>query len=99
MPQRNQFCCVCCEVMFSQEEAHLIFRTGFFRNIHPLGYCKACFKQEEKINTANAQSTDLLHADLDEEAALLQIPAHTRAPQYEKPTDSPLMPLSWAVSL
>jgi len=99
MQERNQFCCVCCEVMYSQEEAHMIFRTGFFRNIHPLGYCKACYKEEEKMNAAksNAELPDLLHGD--EDAALLHVPAHTHAPQFQKPISSPDIPYSWVVSL
>lgn len=43
MLDREHFCCVRCENSFLKVEAEVIFRTGFYRSIHALGCCKACY--------------------------------------------------------
>ena len=43
MLDREHFCCVRCEKLILKAEAEVIFRTGFYRSIHALGCCKACY--------------------------------------------------------
>lgn len=43
---KDRFCCVSCGEMIQHEQAHLVFRTGFFRTIQPLGCCKSCMDRE-----------------------------------------------------
>lgn len=38
----DQFYCVGCARMKPIKQADAIFRTGFFRNILPMGYCREC---------------------------------------------------------
>lgn len=84
--------------MYSCEEAHMIFRTGFFRNVHPLGCCKACYKEEESSNAAAlVEIPHCIHGE--EVASILQIPVHAHVPEFQKPVGSPEVPFSWAVSL
>ncbi|MFD0714306.1 hypothetical protein [Paenibacillus sp. GCM10027626] len=40
--EKERFCCVCCFQLLSFEQAHIVFRTGFYRIIHPLGCCGHC---------------------------------------------------------
>jgi len=40
--QKEHFCCVSCGRLLACEQAYVIFRTGFYRVIHPLGYCGEC---------------------------------------------------------
>ncbi|MFC5404993.1 hypothetical protein [Cohnella soli] len=36
------FYCVKCEQLKTLEQAGVVFRTGYFRNLYPLGCCVAC---------------------------------------------------------
>jgi len=40
--RKEHFCCVSCGRLQACEQAYVIFRTGFYRVIHPLGYCGQC---------------------------------------------------------
>lgn len=40
--------CLCCERKVPVSDTMVIFRTGYYRTIVPLGYCKNCYKQGEK---------------------------------------------------
>ncbi|MCQ6558847.1 hypothetical protein [Paenibacillus mendelii] len=40
--QKEQFCCVGCGKLMDHEHAHVVFRTGFYRMVHPLGCCLTC---------------------------------------------------------
>jgi len=40
--RKEHFCCVSCGRLLACEQAYVIFRTGFYRVVHPLGYCGEC---------------------------------------------------------
>jgi len=42
MEQSVLFYCVKCSQLKSKEQAGLLFRTGFFRVMYPLGCCTRC---------------------------------------------------------
>ncbi|WP_219835824.1 hypothetical protein [Paenibacillus sp. R14(2021)] len=75
MSNANQFCCVDCGKLLVRDEAELVFRTGFFRVIYPLGYCKACSafpKQGRQELLANEPSHRSAAVKPSFEAALLE---------------------------
>ncbi|MFS0723890.1 hypothetical protein [Paenibacillus sp. 1P07SE] len=47
MYRSDQYYCVGCGRMENLEEAQLLFRTGFFRIVHPLGCCVRCSGAEQ----------------------------------------------------
>ncbi|MFB9330995.1 hypothetical protein ACFFSY_34075 [Paenibacillus aurantiacus] len=53
---KDRFCCVSCGEMIQHEQAHLVFRTGFFRTIQPLGCCKVCMDRESVAATAAVEA-------------------------------------------
>jgi hypothetical protein len=57
--------------MFDHEEAQVIFRTGFFKNVHPLGCCKKCHSESE---IAVSQQT-VERWDDGTEASIVHLPA------------------------
>ncbi|GMK41148.1 hypothetical protein PCCS19_42040 [Paenibacillus sp. CCS19] len=42
----EQFYCVCCNQLLRKREADILFRTGYFRVVYPLGCCVACERRE-----------------------------------------------------
>jgi hypothetical protein len=36
--------------MVSKPEADILFRTGFFRVVHPMGYCLTCSIEQDKLD-------------------------------------------------
>ncbi|WP_028563128.1 hypothetical protein [Paenibacillus pinihumi] len=42
MSNSELYYCVVCKKLEQINEAHQLFRTGFFRVVHPLGCCVAC---------------------------------------------------------
>lgn len=46
----DRFYCVSCGEMVSNPEADILFRTGFFRVVHPMGYCLACSVEQDKLD-------------------------------------------------
>ncbi|RIE03832.1 hypothetical protein D3H35_09775 [Cohnella faecalis] len=38
----ESFYCIVCNRMYRQDKAYLLFRTGFFRVMYPLGCCLSC---------------------------------------------------------
>ncbi|GBF76017.1 hypothetical protein PA598K_04456 [Paenibacillus sp. 598K] len=46
MLRSDHYYCVGCGRMEKLEEAQVLFRTGFFKIIHPLGCCAVCGEQE-----------------------------------------------------
>lgn len=46
----DRFYCVSCGEMVSNPEADILFRTGFFRVVHPMGYCLACSIEQDKLD-------------------------------------------------
>lgn len=44
----EQFYCVGCAKMVSMLQADVLFRTGFFKVIHPMGCCVECMVKQEK---------------------------------------------------
>ncbi|SDX66008.1 hypothetical protein [Paenibacillus sp. CF384] len=59
MTNKEQFHCVGCGGTLTSMDAEVVFVTGFYRVIHPLGLCKACFIQSQE----NEQQRDALVAD------------------------------------
>ncbi|PZD95527.1 hypothetical protein DNH61_13435 [Paenibacillus sambharensis] len=55
----NQFYCVCCNKLEEMGEADVLFKTGYFRVIHPLGCCESCTQA-----AAGSGPDDLLYAEL-----------------------------------
>ena len=47
MLRSNEYYCVGCGRMEKLEEAQVLFRTGFFRIVHPLGCCVSCGEQDQ----------------------------------------------------
>ncbi|WP_424767325.1 hypothetical protein [Paenibacillus sp. sgz302251] len=47
----DRFYCVSCREMISSLAADIMFRTGFFRVVHPMGYCLACSMEHEKYES------------------------------------------------
>ncbi|CAM4412057.1 hypothetical protein [Paenibacillus tarimensis] len=56
----NQFYCVCCNSLEEMSEADVLFKTGYFRVIHPLGCCESCTQSAVNSGTDD----DLLCAEL-----------------------------------
>lgn len=82
MQGKDRFCCVSCGGMFVIQEADLLFRTGFFRGIHPLGCCKACsptLSREDVLECAETMSGQ-------EKRNVLHIPTNA---QYNDSTSVP----------
>ncbi|MFX3632184.1 MAG: hypothetical protein ACE3L7_08915 [Candidatus Pristimantibacillus sp.] len=50
----EQFYCVGCATMVTIEHAEVLFRTGFFRSIHPMGCCTTCSTYIEKVMAERA---------------------------------------------
>lgn len=48
METSEQFYCVCCGKLLENGQADTLFRTGFFRIVHPLGACQTCTKEEHQ---------------------------------------------------
>jgi hypothetical protein len=46
----DRFYCVSCGEMVFNPEADILFRTGFFRVVHPMGYCLTCSMEEDKLD-------------------------------------------------
>ncbi len=44
---KERFYCVCCGSTMESLEAEVVFLTGFYKVIHPLGCCKVCYKQSQ----------------------------------------------------
>lgn len=42
----DQFYCVCCNQLLKRKEANILFKTGYFRVIYPLGCCLGCERRE-----------------------------------------------------
>ncbi|UVI31630.1 hypothetical protein [Paenibacillus spongiae] len=40
--QKEQICCVGCGKLIDHQHAHVVFRTGFYRMVYPLGCCHTC---------------------------------------------------------
>ena len=76
MNRSDQYYCVGCGRMEHLDEAQLLFRTGFFRVVHPLGCCVRCSEQEQGL-------PDLSHplADCD---PLLAGRQHIASPHNER---------------
>ncbi|WP_171056402.1 hypothetical protein [Paenibacillus sinopodophylli] len=36
--------------MLTNPEADILFRTGFFRVVHPMGYCLVCSVEQDKLD-------------------------------------------------
>ncbi|MDQ0060599.1 hypothetical protein J2T14_002771 [Paenibacillus harenae] len=52
----ERFYCVTCGELVPSPEANVQFRTGFFRIVHPMCFCTACSRKEEKTaDTINAK--------------------------------------------
>ncbi|WP_127569604.1 hypothetical protein [Paenibacillus xylaniclasticus] len=42
----DRFYCVSCGQLMEMKHAELLFRTGYFRVVHPLGCCLACEQKQ-----------------------------------------------------
>lgn len=42
MERRVLFYCLVCNELMSVERADMLFRTGYYRTVYPLGCCAAC---------------------------------------------------------
>ena len=65
MRENEQFFCACCGQMHALQEAKVIFRTGFFRNIYPLGYCKNGQAAQASWSGENAATGNGTEEDMD----------------------------------
>ncbi|SFT02778.1 hypothetical protein [Paenibacillus sp. BC26] len=67
MTNKEQFHCVGCGGTLTSMEAELVFLTGFYRVIHPLGLCKSCFipfqESEQQRNSPSAAAPNLTALD------------------------------------
>ena len=45
MEQSVLFYCLVCNKLKTMEQANLLFRTGFYKVQHPLGFCVSCEHQ------------------------------------------------------
>lgn len=50
MCSKDRFYCVSCGEMVSKPEADILFRTGFFRVVHRMGYCISCSIEQDKLD-------------------------------------------------
>jgi hypothetical protein len=91
---KDRFYCVCCSNMFDQDEAHIIFRTGFFKNVHPLGCCKKCHADAE---IAVSRQTDE-NWDGSKEASVVHLASGTGYEPSVGPLKKPAAVYSMAVS-
>jgi len=53
--QEQRFYCVSCGELVTSPKAEIMFRTGFFRIVHPMCYCYTCSLKEDKL--ANESET------------------------------------------
>lgn len=58
MLRSDQYYCVGCGRMEKLEEAQVLFRTGFFRIVHPLGCCIGCSEQDQGTPDLSHPSTE-----------------------------------------
>ncbi|MBJ6360235.1 hypothetical protein ACFOQM_02750 [Paenibacillus sp. GCM10012307] len=49
MPNSELYYCVVCKKLEPVSQAHQLFRTGFFRVVHPLGCCVPCREELENM--------------------------------------------------
>ncbi|OMF30862.1 hypothetical protein BK133_16405 [Paenibacillus sp. FSL H8-0548] len=47
---KDRFYCVSCGELVSNPEADIVFRTGFFRVVHPMGYCLTCSEEQDRLD-------------------------------------------------
>lgn len=50
MRSEDRFYCVSCGEMVSNPKADILFRTGFFRVVHPMGYCLSCSIEQDRLD-------------------------------------------------
>jgi|GEM_PF-2758731 len=54
--QEERFYCVSCGELVTSPKTDIMFRTGFFKIVHPMCYCLACSHEEEKYIKENGLS-------------------------------------------
>ena len=82
----ERFYCVSCQTLEQKFNGEVLFKTGFFRVVYPLGCCVACLTEE----TAKQYSFMA-------ESAVLRAPAAARyAPKPLEPVAAAFSPLEWA---
>jgi hypothetical protein len=45
--------CVCCTRTVKQEDAYVVFKTGFYQAKYPLSVCCKCHEQYEEVDVTN----------------------------------------------
>jgi hypothetical protein len=45
--------CVCCTQMVKLEDAHVVFKTGFYQAKYPLSVCCKCHDRYEDVHVTN----------------------------------------------
>lgn len=53
----GHFFCVHCKSLLERGDAQQVFKTGYFKIVHPLGCCKSC-SQEAADNASNVLDLD-----------------------------------------
>jgi hypothetical protein len=63
MQDHSHFFCVGCCNMVQLDDAAILFRTGFYRVIHPMGCCETCSKiiADSHESTTRVDIGDDLH--------------------------------------
>lgn len=56
MCSKDNFYCVSCGEMVSKPEADILFRTGFFRVVHRMGYCLTCSHEQDRLDALAGSS-------------------------------------------
>ncbi|WP_156889712.1 hypothetical protein [Paenibacillus harenae] len=56
MRLKDRFYCVSCGEMVASPDADILFRTGFFQVVHPMGYCLTCSIQHDKEDSISGSS-------------------------------------------
>ena len=95
MQEKVRFCCVCCGNMLGAEEASIIFRTGFFKVVHPLGCCKMCLASVEVAASLEAPEP----WDGEREASVVMLPSHLDPRRFDRPLTEPAAVYPMVVSL
>ncbi|RAP75300.1 hypothetical protein [Paenibacillus montanisoli] len=80
MTDKERFHCVRCGCMMESMDAAVLFQTGFYRVILPLGCCKTCYTQtQETLPQDDVKSAAGIESALSDELKF------TTAYNYEQP--------------
>ncbi|WP_274649411.1 hypothetical protein [Paenibacillus humicola] len=85
MEDKECFCCICCGYILDREVAAIVFRTGFYKIVYPLGCCKRCAASEELA--ASAETPEL--PDNRQEGKMPRLPVAPDSDLFDDPLTKP----------